>query len=135
MKKITSIFLSILLLASSSGIAYAQHFCGDFEMLSKITLGESDLSCEMVVTSTNCNEPNMEAPSCCDNQYTQVTIDDTFVKADFTIQFHTDIVIAEINEFLISQSYNNELQQSVYLKHPPPFLQQDFQVLYETFLI
>ena len=47
MKKTISIFLSILILASSSGIAYAQHFCSGMEMMAEVTLGEKHLSCGM----------------------------------------------------------------------------------------
>ena len=42
MKKIASIVLCMLLMASTSGIAYAQHFCGDFEMRERLPVAANN---------------------------------------------------------------------------------------------
>ena len=48
-QKVASVLLAFLMLLSSSGVTYAQHFCGDHEMMAKFTLGEAHLSCGMAM--------------------------------------------------------------------------------------
>ncbi len=135
MRKVISIFLSILLLASSSGIAYAQHFCGEYEMLSEITLGEKHLSCGMVMEVSSCDSSEMEDRGCCDNHYTKVNTDDSFVKASFDFNFDTTFVATFISVFLVQQQDNYNTKVNFFAESHPPPLEQDLQVLYETFLI
>ncbi|RMA66509.1 HYC_CC_PP family protein [Ulvibacter antarcticus] len=136
MKKVISIFLSVLLLVSSSGIAYAQHFCGDYEMLSEVTLGEKHLSCGMTMTKTPCaNGEQIEDPNCCDNQFTQIDTDDNFAKANFDIQFNQHFVAALVSVFVLYETLEQEVEKDTYFEYQPPPLVKDIAVLYETFLI
>ena len=135
MSKIISILLSVLLLLSSTGITYAQHYCGEFEMLSKVTLGEEHLSCGMAMETSGCEDSDAEDHHCCDNQYTSVTTDDHFAKANFNIDFHQSFVIAFISVFALQQMVEYKTSLDDYaLYHPPP-LNMDIPVLYDTFLI
>jgi hypothetical protein len=134
-KKVISIVLSLLLLASSSGIAYAQHFCGEYEMLSQITLGEQYLSCGMAMDNPGCEDGATQDHDCCDNHYTQITTDDTFVKATFEIEFNKTFAVAFAAIFVLQQIENKVLNTNFYADYHPPPLNHDFQILYETFLI
>lgn len=49
MQRTISVLLTILILASSSGVTYAKHFCGDFEVVSTLTMGKKNLSCGMAM--------------------------------------------------------------------------------------
>ena len=135
MSKIISILLSVLLLVSSTGITYAQHYCGEFEMLSKVTLGEEHLSCGMAMEISGCDDNEAEDRHCCDNQYTSVTTDDNFAKTNFNIDFHQSFAIAFVSVFVLQQvvEYKSSLDNYA-LYHPPP-LYKNIPVLYETFLI
>lgn len=135
MKKFVSILLSVLLLASSSGIAYAQHFCGEYEMLSEITLGEKHLSCGMAMEIPDCDDGIAQEHDCCDNQYTQITTDDTFAKASFDIDLNKTFVAAFVSVFVVQSPDNYPTNTNFFAEYHPPPLKQDFQVLYETFLI
>lgn len=135
MRKAISIILSVLLLASSTGIAYAQHFCGDYEMLSKVTLGEEHLSCGMVMEAPGCEDGDTEDHQCCDNHYTQVNTDDNFAKANFNIDVHPPFVAAFVSVFILQQVIDYEVNTDFFPKYHPPPLYKDIPVLYETFLI
>lgn len=135
MRKIVSIVLSILLLASSSGIAYAQHYCGDYEMLAEITLGEKHLSCGMAMEAPGCEDSGTKVHSCCDNHYTKVNTDDSFAKASFSIDFPVIFISAFVSVFVIQQIDDYSSNINFYAEDHPPHLEHDFQVLYETFLI
>ena len=135
MSKIISILLSILLLASSTGITYAQHYCGEFEMLSKVTLGEEHLSCGMAMEFPSCDDNDTQDHHCCDNQYTSVTTDDNFTKANFNLDFNQSVAIAFVSVFVLQQviEYKTSLDSYTFY-HPPPLI-KNIRVLYETFLI
>ena len=135
MRKAISIFLSVLLLASSTGIAYAQHFCGDYEMLSKITLGEVHLSCGMAMEAPGCEDGDTKDQHCCDNHYTQVNTDDNFAKASFNIDVHPPFVAAFVSVFVLQQLIDYEVTTDFFPTYHPPPLYKDIPVLYETFLI
>ncbi len=135
MKQVISIFLSVLLLASSTGIAYAEHFCGDFKMLSEITLGEKQLSCGMAIADPACTEEFEKDHNCCDNEYTSVNTDDNFVKANFDIQLDPNVVATFVSVFVppLATAYTSSINN--YGDYDPPPLLKDISVLYETFLI
>lgn len=135
MKKIISIVLSSLLLASSSGVVYAQHFCGEYEILSQITLGEQYLSCGMAMDKPSCEDGATPDHDCCNNHYTQVTIDDTFVKATFEIEFNKPFVAAFAAIFVLEQIENYVSNTNFFADYHPPPRQQHLYVLNETFLI
>ena len=127
--------MSVLLLLSSTGITYAQHYCGEFEILSKVTLGEEHLSCGMAMETSGCEDGDAEDHYCCDNQYTSVTTDDNFAKANFNADFQQSFVMVLVSVFVLQQMVEYETSQDNYaLYHPPP-LYTDIPVLYDTFLI
>lgn len=135
-KQFISISLSLLLLLSNTGIAYAQHFCGEFEMMSKITLGHEKLSCGMAEVTDSCDEAHeSEEHSCCNNQYTEIDIDDTITQSTLAFQAVSifDLVKRPLDglssEILILK------KPIVYITYNPPPLLKDIPVLYETFLI
>jgi len=135
-KKLISTLLTTLLLLSSSGVTYAQHFCGDYEMMSKITLGEAHLSCGMEMKSSPCEEENQdEKHNCCENEYTTIDVDDNFATASFDLQLNPVFVIAFVSVFVVQGSDNYDENLDYYKDYSPPPLGEDLQVLYDTFLI
>lgn len=129
--------MCLLLITSTSGVAYAQHFCRDFEMIATLTLGEEKLSCGMVDSiDDTCSDEKDEDHSCCDNQYTKVTTDDNFNASQDTFEMPTIFVTAFVSVFVLQQAAttttNKTVSFSVY--NPPPLI-KDIPVLYETFII
>ena len=137
MQKAISIFLSLLMLASSSGMAYAQHFCSGMEMISEITLGEKHLSCGMEdTTDTSCdNTVVVKEDHCCQNHFTKIQTDDNFAKASFDISFHKTFIVAFVSVFAIQEVEIFSIQKTFFADYSPPPLEQDLNILYDTFLI
>ena len=135
MSKVISIVLSVLLLLSSTGITYAQHYCGELEVITKVTFGEEHLSCGMVMEIPGCDDNDDKDHHCCDNQYTAVTTDDDFAKANFDIDFNQSFAVPFVCIFVLQQlvEYDGRINKYT-LYHPPP-LYKNIPVLYETFLI
>ncbi|SDE37311.1 hypothetical protein SAMN05421855_101312 [Ulvibacter litoralis] len=126
--------MSLLLLVSSSGIAYAQHFCGENEMMAQLTFGEQYLSCGMMDGSV-CEPPSITKKQCCENEYTKVTTDSNFAKASLDISFNKVFVASFVSVFVIPSFVTYEASQPFVDTYRPPPLYKDISVLYETFLI
>lgn len=139
MRKAISIFLSILLFVSSSGLAYAQHYCGGMEMMSQITLGHTNLSCGMESDEQNitCDEETLpsEAHDCCDNHVTKINLDDNFAKASFDIKLNKTFVATFTSIFIIHEVEILTSKKNFFAEYNPPPLEQDLNILYDTFLI
>lgn len=138
MKKSTSIFLSVLMLVSSSGIAYAQHFCGGMEIMSKITLGENHLSCGMESEPLNsdCSSENTdEDHDCCDSHITKIQIDDNFAKASFDLDLSNTFAVATVSLYELLEVDIASVVKNFFADYNPPPLERDLNILYDTFLI
>jgi hypothetical protein len=127
--------MSFLLLASSSGIAYAQHFCGDFEMLSQITIGEKHLSCEMKIQTQCCDNKELNDQKCCENQYTQINTDDNFAKTTFDLHLNKTLVTFFVTIFKINQAVDYKTAFTNFSEYNPPPLIRDIPVLHQVFII
>lgn len=135
MQKIFSFILSLLLLLSSTGLTYAQHYCGDFKMMEKITFGEEHLSCGMAMVDTACGDEDQEEHDCCDNQYTSITTDDNFAQSSFNSVLNDNFVAAFVSVFVLEKAYVKAEEQPHFSKYNPPPLLKNIPLLYETFLI
>ncbi len=133
-KRGIAVILSFLLLLSSSGLAYTQHFCGEYEMLAKITMGEQHLSCGMAMETASCDDATADH-DCCDNHFTSVDLDDHFSKVSFNIAFDTQFVFAYVSVFLLEEPVVAQQKTIAYTTYRPPPLERDIQVWYEVFLI
>ena len=121
---------------STSGVAYAQHFCGDFEMVATLTLGEEKLSCGMAdLEDDTCTDEKAESHSCCDNQYTKITTDENFNASQDTFQVPANFAVAFISIFILqTENYATNTIASFSEYNPPPLI-KNIPVLYESFLI
>lgn len=135
MKKSISILLSFLLLMSSSGVAYTQHFCGGKEMASSVTLGEKSLSCGMDMPVSTCDVPTNTEEGCCDNEHTAVTTDENFSKTSFHINFQKPMVAVGPVFFIPAAKIQAAHRSFPVAYYNPPPLQRNIPVLYQVFLI
>lgn len=135
MQKFISIVLSLLLLASSANVTYAKHFCGDVEVLSVLTVGETYLSCSEKESIDTCNDKEPKKNSCCKTKYDQVEIDDNFDSATaFTL---VDIPVAK--DYISPSNYSfitlEDKSFAIYAYYDPPPIDKDFSALYQVYLI
>jgi len=139
MRKAISIFLSVLMLASSSGVAYAQHYCEGMEIMSQLTIGEAHLSCEMGTSdlSDDCEVEGgaAETQGCCQNQVSKIQIDDNFAKASFSHDLDQVFVATHIPVIAIQEVEISLEEKNFFVTYNPPPLERDLNILYETFLI
>ncbi len=128
--------MCVLLMASTSGVAYAQHFCGDSEMMATVTLGEEKLSCDMLdVAEDTCADEKTEGHSCCDDLYTTITTDDNFNASQDTFQLPANFVAAFVPVFVLRIETTTLRKSIAFSEYNPPPLIKNISVFYETFLI
>ena len=135
MQKGISILLSILMLASSTGVTYAKHFCGDFEVISTITLGEKDLSCSMSMEADDCDDGKLESNYCCKNKYESIDTDDNFSLASFDVQISVPFFASFVSVFVLQQVEEDISSLLFYPNYDPPPIDKDIPVLYQVFII
>ncbi len=136
MRKVISIVLSLFLLLSSSGLTYAQHFCGEYEMMAKVTLGHEALSCGMaVMDDPGCEDESAKDHGCCDNKYTHVDTDDNFADVSFDVKLDPVFAASFVSVFLLHETVDFDTNNDYFKDYSPPPLEEDLCVLYETFLI
>ena len=136
MKRFISIVLSLLLLLSSTGITYAQHYCGEHEMMAKVTLGHEMLSCGMVMSHDDgCQDEPKEDHGCCDNKYTHVDVDDNYADVSLDLQLNPVFVASFVAVFVVGEASTYNKNPDYFKDYSPPPLLEDLQVLYETYLI
>lgn len=127
------------MLTSSSGLAYAQHFCGGTEMMSEVTLGEKHLSCGMDADTTvsGCGDEESipEDHDCCKNHITKIQTDDNFAKASFDLKLNKTFAATFVSVFVLQEVEIASTDKTFFADYNPPPLEQDLNILYETFLI
>ncbi len=142
MKKFLSIFLSILLLASSAGVTMATHYCGGQAMVSQLMLGLAGLDCGMndmdkdtaCKTEDGSSESHLKTENCCENQYLSIDSEDTVITK---LSFHSP----DLKFFLalaftyLGLHYTGVDHTTRYLNYSPPLLAQDIPVLHQSFLL
>jgi hypothetical protein len=135
MQKVISILLTILILASSSGITYAKHFCGDFEVLSTLTMGKKDLSCGMAMEADDCDNNEEEPIDCCKNTYKNIDTDDNFVNSSFDLQINNNFIASFVSVFVLQDVNFSDKEIHLFNGYYPPPIYEDIQVLHQVFII
>ena len=135
MQKIISIVLTILILASSTGVTYAKHFCGDFEVISTITLGEKDLSCGMKMDVKGCDNETQEDRHCCENKYENIDTDDNYSLSLFDLQINVPFIASFIPIFIFKKFSDTSQELLFYANYKPPPIGKNLSVLYQVFTI
>jgi len=135
-KQFISIFISLMILASSMGITFSTHFCMGRAVDSEIMIGMHELSCGMMDMDADCetNGQNFMAPNCCENEFVSVEIEDDYQKVTESFSIETQFLFAFTYTFLFDIQNENE-QTLAHADHSPPPLEQNYQSLYQSFLL
>lgn len=133
-KKIGAILSALLVLFSTFSFTVDSHYCGEF-LVDASYLGKAD-GCGMEkAIDVSSKEASVKKKSCCKD----VT---EFIQApNFEKQELLKISKEQVN-FVIAYTYSYinlfkeaQLRNEFYKDFSPPDIQQDYQVLYQTFLI
>lgn len=133
MQKSTSILLSLLLLISTTGLTYGQHFCEGVVVDNSFALGFETMSCDEVEADENCDNP-AEIDDCCSDTYFQIQTDKEFSgKSSYASLDVPPFVATETNFLAEAVAFSQEHQSFAY--YTPPERAFDLHALFQTYLI
>ncbi len=138
MKRIISIFLSLIILVSSTGLTLSTHYCLGRAVDTELMLGNQNLSCGMgdmdAICETAGDVTSFMPTGCCDNDHFSIQIKDDFEKVTSKIFFEKHFLYALTYTYLFNNQIQAE-QEVAHLEIYPPPLEQDYQSLYQSFLL
>ena len=133
MKKPISILFSLLLLLSTTGLTYGQHFCEGVVVDKSFTIGFETMNCAGVEGDDAC-ENNPKENDCCSDTYYQLQTDKEFSgKYPYTSLDIPTTVAAQTN-FLVEVVALSKKQRPFTLYTPPDRVPNKL-ALYQTYLI
>lgn len=128
------------MLASSSGVAMATHYCGGQAVKSAFMLGHSSLDCGMKNMDTPCEkdadaEPQVRREKCCENHYLSIDTDDIIINSYQVLKsLDLTFVVALTYTYLGLNPFETD-NNTPYLNYSPPLLEQDIRILHQSFLL
>ena len=150
MKRVLSIFLLVVFLTGNVGFTLANHYCGGQISEQSLMLIEHDFGCDMDVMedcdmeASSCpmhqqqqedpTKQNLKADNCCDNQFTELKVKDSFQYDNTTIQLNTDFIFALVYTFT-QLNFNEHVSPVTYYDISPPLPPVDIIVRVQSFLI
>jgi hypothetical protein len=132
-QKIISILLSLLLLVSTTGLTYGQHFCEGVVVDKSFAIGFETMSCDEVEADDSC-ENNPQADDCCSDTYFHIQTDKEFSGKSSYVSLEIPPCVATETNFIIEAvAFSKEKQSFAY--YTPPERAFDLHALFQTYLI
>lgn len=134
LRHITAVILALLVLGSTSSFSIAKHYCGG-HLMDVAYFGDAE-PCAMEIALANRYGCDQEVKSdCCKDEKIVIEGQD-----ELKIQFDSFSLDNLIFLSVFTHSYVNlfQVQERHYIPfdgYPPPLIIQDFQTLYEQYLI
>lgn len=133
MQKTISIALSLLLLLSTTGLTYGQHFCEGVVVDKSFAIGFETMSCDEAEADNSCENNPLEV-DCCADTYYQIQTDKEFSgKSSYASLEIPPFVASEANFLMEVDIFSKEQRSFAYFT--PPERAFDLQALFQTYLI
>ncbi len=130
--KIASILTAFLVLFSTFSFTVEKHFCGEF-LVDVSYFGEAE-GCRMEMTDTSKTTP-IKKKNCCKDEVHQIEGQDELQNfSSEQLSFDEQKIVAFAISYLLIFEETG-FQKEFYKEFPPPDTYQDYQVLYQSFLI
>ena len=104
----------------------------------ELMIGMHELSCGMMDDEATCESetaaPEFMAPNCCDNTFVSIEIEDDYQIGTEQISLESPFFLVFTYTLLFDLQKNLTLKVTLADNHPPP-LEQDYQSLYQSFLL
>ena len=140
MNRIFAIFLTMLMLASNSGVVFATHYCmgevSDLNIGFSIEAQKCIMSSKEVICAEHIPKEGAVSPmDCCDDSYFQIQINDSYKNSIATVtNLDAEFFVAFTLVYLNLCTYQPTVKAD-YADYSPPLLKQDIPVLFQSFLI
>lgn len=136
MRKCIALLLSFIMLSGQIGFAFSTHYCGGEIADRSISLLGEKMDCGMENMQESCPSINDELleKSCCENESNVYQLDEDFQKKQQSIDWEDSfLAVYLLHHFLL---FKQEASLEAYAELPsPPLIQQNTQVLFQSFLL
>ena len=127
------------MLASNLGLTLNTHFCGGHAVESLLSLGMHDVGCGMEdMGNESDSEPQypfeLKSEPCCESTHQVFQIDERVDLQKSTNKVNPVFAVAFIHSF-VQPLFISEQKQEHATVYPPPRIEKDIQILFQTFLI
>ena len=136
MKKLIALFMAFVLLGSQVGYSIATHYCGGEVSDRAISLLGEELGCGMESMENSCASTNngISEKSCCDDESSVYQLNEDFQQKQRSIESQTNfLAVFAINYFLLFDT--EQVAENYQVPPQPPLIQQNTQVLFQSFLL
>ncbi|NAS31441.1 hypothetical protein GTQ40_10695 [Flavobacteriaceae bacterium R38] len=135
LRKITSLFLALLVFFSTVSFTINNHYCGDYLMDSSwfVKADSCNMAIEADASSSSCE--TIIKKSCCTDEVIHIEGQDELKISFDQLTFDQHLFIASFYQFYINLFEGLEENIIPFKEYSPPPLLADIQVLHQTFLI
>ncbi len=138
MKQLSAILLTFSMFITNINITLATHYCGDKVVETAFAFGNEEIGCGMEEMEKECNNfssPSASPKNCCQNEYTQIGLqNDLTTPKIITNSVNFNFVVAFINVSFQTDAFDASAKATS-ISHPPPLLQLDIPILFQSFRI
>ncbi len=134
-QKIMSLFLSSLILFSTTSFVVDEHYCGEMLADISITGRAASCACEDYKSSEEHSGFNLENDSCCSNKITFHDNNDELNKVSFELSFENTLFLHTYFYSYINLFEGLENNIVPFKNYSPPLIVTNIHVVYESFLI
>ncbi|MEX0998179.1 MAG: hypothetical protein WDZ45_14095 [Flavobacteriaceae bacterium] len=133
MQKTISILFSLLLLLSTTGLTYGQHFCEGVVVEFALSFGAEKMNCDEAEAEDSC-EDTIQENDCCADVYYQVQADTDFAGKSFEPASELPVLGTSVSfhSLLAADPLKEKHPETHYL---PPDIDTDRLSLFQVFLI
>ncbi|MEX2349482.1 MAG: hypothetical protein WD554_01245 [Flavobacteriaceae bacterium] len=133
MQKTISILFSFLLLLSSTGLTYGQHFCEGVVVEFALSFGAEKMNCDEAEAEDSC-EDTIHEDDCCADVYYQIQADTDFAAKSFDPVSELPVFDTNLSFYSIFAADPVKKKHSD-IHYLPPDFDKDRLSLYQVFLI
>ncbi|MFZ6052961.1 hypothetical protein ABHV44_13180 [Flavobacteriales bacterium DA487] len=126
------------MISSQLGLVIGTHFCGGEAVKSELSVGKASLDCGMEEMESCENKHSKDAVAskpCCDNHYLSLDVDSEYnSQQNLTVNQLKLVVVATVVFFNWTEFFPLT-QTPNFADIPPPPLESDLTVLFQSFLL
>ena len=131
--QISDVFMALLMLFSKVSFSVDLHFCGD--NLVDYSFFDRDAKCGAQLADIETAVCPMSLMNCCTDEELVQEGQDQVTFLVQTLNKDQQVFLVSFVSAFLAQIYNYPTETIPIPDYPPPLIDRDFQVLYETFLI